>query len=276
MPHLRFKAALGALLASCAFAACASGTTSAPSDATAKSTATLYDVKALPTGPLGASIREGHDIITDTQHTMKGYVTANLTCGSCHVNAGTTPRGGSFIGTYGRFPQWNKRAHRVIALQDRLAECFLYSMNGRTPAYNSKAMIALVSYIAYLSRDVPVGKPVAESDRFIVPLPSASPNVAHGQTLYAQKCASCHQANGAGVASTFPPLWGPTSFNRGAGMAHIDRMAGFVRYNMPQNAPGTLSLADAYDVSAWVLSHERPAFDAARAVQFPPAPAKYF
>ena len=31
---------------------------------------------------------------------------------------------------YGRFPQWNSRAHRVIALQDRIAECFLYSMNG--------------------------------------------------------------------------------------------------------------------------------------------------
>lgn len=271
MLRSRFNAAFGVLLAACALAACASGP-----EPTAKTTAVLYDVKALPSGPLGASIREGHDIIVDTQHVMKGYVKANLTCASCHVNAGTAPRGGSFIGTYGRFPQWNKRAHRVIALQDRLAECFLYSMNGKPPAYNSKAMIALVSYIAYLSRDVPVGKRIDDSDRFIVPLPSASPNLEHGRQLYGQKCASCHQANGAGIAGTFPPLWGATSFNRGAGMAHIDRMAGFVRYNMPQNAPGSLSLADSYDVSAWILTHERPAFDGKAAVQFSSDPAQYF
>jgi hypothetical protein len=46
------------------------------------------------------------------------------------VNGGTVARGGTFVGTYARFPQWNKRSKRVIALQDRLAECFLYSMNG--------------------------------------------------------------------------------------------------------------------------------------------------
>ncbi len=36
-----------------------------------------------------------------------------------------------------------------------------------------------------------------------------------------------------------------------------DRMTGFVRYNMPQNAPGSLSPAAAYDVSTYVLSHHR-------------------
>jgi thiosulfate dehydrogenase len=236
----------------------------------------LYDPQALPTGQLGQSIREGHDIIVDTQNTMKGYVVAQLNCAACHLDAGMKVRGGSFIGTYGRFPQWNKRAKRVIALQDRIAECFLYSMNGHPPSYNSKQMIAVVSYIAYLSRDVPVGKKLAESDRYIVPLPSASPNLEHGRDLYVQKCVSCHQASGAGAAGSIPPLWGSTAFNSGAGMAHIDRMTGFVMYNMPKNAPGTLSLNDAYDISAWVLAQKRPAFDANRAVQFPPDPAKYF
>ncbi len=67
-------------------------------------------------------------------------------------------------------------------------------------------------------------------------------------------------ATGRAISGTFPPLWGPHSFNNGAGMAHIDRMTGFIRYNMPQNAPGTLSLAQAYDVAAFVLSHPRPHF----------------
>jgi thiosulfate dehydrogenase len=207
---------------------------------------------------------------------MKGYVRAKLDCSACHLAGGTQARGGSFVGTYAYFPQWNKRSHRVIALQDRLAECFLYSMNGRPPAFASKEMVALVAYIAWLSRGTPSFSTPAPEKGFIEPLPSASPNVAHGATLYAQQCAVCHQASGAGIAGAFPPLWGAGSFNNGAGMAHIDRMTGFVMHNMPQNAPGSLTLQDSYDVSAYVLSQSRPKFDPTALVQSSPLPADYF
>jgi thiosulfate dehydrogenase len=118
----------------------------------------LYDPKALPTGPVGQSIQYGYALIVKTHRLMKGYVRADMEWAACHINAGMQPRGGSFVGVYSRFPQWNKRAHRVIALQDRIAECFLYSMNGKPPAYNSKPMIAIVSYIAWLSRGTPVAQ----------------------------------------------------------------------------------------------------------------------
>src|SRR5580692_3701588 len=152
----------------------------------------LYDPHTLPSGPLGKSIAYGHDIIVQTQSLMKPYVRAQMSCAACHLAGGTQPRGGSFIGLYGRFPQWNKRARRVIALQDRIAECFLYSMNGKPPAYDSKAMIAIVSYIAWLSRGTPVGAKESASDRYIEPLPSASPNPLRGSKLFAQRCAACH------------------------------------------------------------------------------------
>ena len=269
----RLRSSLVAVaFAALALTACASnGATAKPS-----SSDELYDPKALPTGTLGESIKLGHDIIVDPHKYMPNNVVADMSCAACHLGVGTVKRGGSFVGVYGRFPQWNKRAKRVIALQDRLAECFLYSMNGTPPAYSSKEMIAMVAYIAYLSRNTPVGAPQPADDRFVVPLPASSPDVKHGSELYAQKCASCHQANGAGVHGAFPPLWGPTSFNAGAGMAHIDRMAGFVRYNMPVNAPGSLSLADAYDISAWVLAHPRPTFNKARVIEPLPQPARYF
>ncbi|HET6274737.1 MAG TPA: c-type cytochrome [Candidatus Cybelea sp.] len=242
----------------------------------ARKTAALYDPQALPTGPVGETIARGHALITQTRRLMRAYVGADLTCADCHLGAGTQARGGSFIGTYARFPQWNGRAHRVITLHDRIAECFLYSMNGRAPAYDGKAMVAIVAYIAWLSRNTPVGAPQPVSDRYLEPLPSASPSAAAGARLYAQKCSVCHGADGNGVANVFPPLWGTTSFNNGAGMAHIDRMTGFIRYNMPQNAPGSLSLAQAYDVATFVLSHPRPHFRKG-VLQFTPAlPAKYF
>ncbi|HZY99120.1 MAG TPA: c-type cytochrome [Candidatus Baltobacteraceae bacterium] len=256
-------------------AACSSGSNAGTG--TAKEAALpTYDVKELPPGPVGDSIRYGHDIIVRTQVLMKDYVRSDMSCAACHLDAGTKSKGGSLVGAYNRFPQWNKRSGRVITLQDRLAECFLYSMNGRPPAYSSKEMIALVSYVSWLSRGMPNLAKERPGDRFIIPLPSEQPNVAHGAQIYAQKCVACHQANGAGVSGTFPPLWGDTSFNNGAGMAHLDRMTGFVRYNMPKNAPGSLSVKDAYDVSAFVLSRKRPRFHGERLVAPEPTPARYF
>lgn len=236
----------------------------------------LYDPQALPSGALGDSIEYGHDILADTPKIMKGYVRADMACAACHLQVGTQPRGGSFVGVFGRFPQLNKRSHRVIALQDRIAECFLYSMNGRAPSYSSKAMIAIVAYIAWISRGVPTGQAQPVSDGFIVPLPTSSPDLDHGATIYMQKCVACHGADGAGISGVYPPLWGPRSFNNGAGMAHIDRMTGFVHFNMPQDAPGSLSLTDAYDVAAWVLLHKRPHFQKNVLVTWPARPAKFF
>jgi thiosulfate dehydrogenase len=266
MRHLRFS--LLALAAVVLVAACAQGR--------AQDASAAYNPQALPTGPLGASIALGRAVIMDPHKYLPHDVTADMSCAACHIGAGTVARGGTFVGTYAEFPQFNKRSGRVITLQDRLAECFLYSMNGKPPAYTSKEMIGMVAYIAYLSRKVPTGGKELKSDSFIVPLPSASPDLAHGQALYAQKCSACHQANGAGIHGAFPPLWGPTSFNNGAGMAHINRMTGFVMYNMPQNAPGSLSLQEAYDISGWVLSHPRPKFDPSRAIAQPPLPARFF
>ncbi len=252
---------LAALACAFAFAACAKSG--------APPSAAPYDPNALPAGPLGASIRLGHDIMADTQKYLPHDVTADMSCSSCHIAAGTVARGGTLVGTYARFPQWNKRSKRVITLHDRLAECFLYSMNGTPPSYTSKEMVAMVAYIAYLSRNVAVGSKPVPRDTFKGPMPAGAADAAAGRMLYMQKCSACHQANGAGVHGAFPPLWGAKSFNNGAGMANIANMTGFVRYNMPKNAPGTLSVRDAYDIAAWVLAHPRPAFDATRKIGEP-------
>jgi thiosulfate dehydrogenase len=255
--------ALGALSAGCA-------------RGNADAAAPVWNPHALPSGPVGAQITYGHDIIVDTQKAMPANVKAGMSCEACHINAGMQARGGSFVGTYATFPQWNKRSKRVIALQDRIAECFLYSMNGTPPAYRSKQMIAIVSYIAWLSRGTATFSSPNPDTSFVVKLPGSAPDLARGARLYTTQCSACHQAGGGGVAGAFPPLWGPTSFNNGAGMAKADRMTGFVMYNMPQNAPGTLSLADAYDIAGFVLSHARPTFDPKRAIAFPPQAASTF
>jgi thiosulfate dehydrogenase len=66
----------------------------------------------------------------------------------------------------------------------------------------------------------------------------------------------------AGHGYAFPPLWGPDSFNRGAGMARVSIAAAFIQAKMPLGAGGTLSDQEAYDIAAYVTSQPRPAFGA--------------
>lgn len=65
--------------------------------------------------------------------------------------------------------------------------------------------------------------------------------------------------NGAGYQ--FPPLWGPDSYNNGAGMSRLLIAAAYAMHNMPIgtafSAP-VLTDEDAYDVAAYVISQKRP------------------
>ena len=238
-------------------------------------TSTAYDVTALPTGPVGESIRYGHDLIVDTHHYMKANVRAKMDCAACHLDAGTKPKGGSFLDVCALPAMEQARASRHRAARS-FGRMFLVQHERHAAGVPSREMIALVAYIAWLSRGTRVGAQQKSADSFIEPLPRSSPNTANGATIYATRCTACHQANGAGIAASFPPLWGSTSFNDGVGMAHLDRMTGFVHYNMPLDAPGTLSLEDAYDVSAFVLRHKRPHFQPNVVVRAAAEPARYF
>ena len=56
----------------------------------------------------------------------------------------------------------------------------------------------------------------------------------------------------------FPPLWGPDSFNWGAGMHELDKAAAFIQANMPLSRGGMLSDQEAWDVAMFMDAHERP------------------
>ena len=56
----------------------------------------------------------------------------------------------------------------------------------------------------------------------------------------------------------FPPLWGPDSFNDGAGMHRVLTAARFIKARMPFGQPD-LTDAQAFDVAAYINSQPRPA-----------------
>ena len=223
-------------------------------------------VSAMPAGSLGDAIRLGQRIVTDTQTSVKAYVGNGLTCANCHIDAGRTAFAAPLAGLTGVFPEYRARRGAVESLEERINDCFVRSMNGRMLPPASPEMVALLAYIAWLSQGVPTGVEVAGRGFKDIAAP-AKPDPTRGKALYAAKCAACHGATGQGTpgaqnALVFPPLWGPKSFNTGAGMARVSVAAAFVQAKMPLGNAGTLTDQDAYDIAAYFTTQPRPHFEA--------------
>ena len=218
---------------------------------------------SIPRGPQGNSIRLGSLIFNQTPLYASQHATAKIKCSDCHAEGGTQPFASPVVAVAATFPQFNQRAGHIISLQDRIQECFVRSENGTPIDYNGEQMRALVDYINWLSTPEPNRQKF--QGRGLVPLPDLQPDPVHGAQIYASQCAGCHGQLGEGSLPMFPPLWGPHSFNDGAGMNGIPKMAAFVQHNMPQNRMGILSAQEAYDVSAFIHAQPRPAFNSAYA-----------
>jgi thiosulfate dehydrogenase len=240
------------------------------------------DPATIPEGPLGDAIRRGQQLVTHTRDELPEHVGADLNCTSCHLKGGTVPDAGPWVGLPGEFPEYRARNDRVVTLEGRVNDCFERSMNGEPIDPAGQDMTAIVAYMTWLSKDVPVGVPV-EGRGFakIADPPQADPE--RGEALYAQKCAACHGAGGQGLDAPdgsylYPPLWGERTFNIGAGMARLDTAAAFVHDNMPLGQGGTLTEQEAYDVAAYFTTQPRPDF-AGKAQDWPkgnkPRDARY-
>lgn len=88
-----------------------------------------------------------------------------------------------------------------------------------------------------------------------------------GKRLYTdKKCASCHEASGAGNPKN-PPVIGegalPASapkaakLRKGIAFATAKDVLDFVKSKMPLKAPGTLSDAEAAAITSWMLSESK-------------------
>jgi thiosulfate dehydrogenase len=215
---------------------------------------------SVPDGPLGESIELGEQIFLNTPRFARAYVGNQLSCNDCHIEKGTAAYAAPLLGLPGIFPMYNQRAGRVVTLEDRIQECFTRSENGRPLPYRSAELIALVSYIQWLSRSIPAGQ--VPPGRGLVKLPELYGDATRGAAIYTSQCAICHGTDGKGEPPVLPPLWGPGAYNQGAGMNRVAKMAAFVQHNMPQNHPGSLTPQQAFDVSAFVASKPHPPFNA--------------
>ncbi len=218
----------------------------------------------LPDGPVGAAIAQGRRILGNAPKYAAEYSGNALTCTNCHLDGGRTRHAAPWVGIWGVFPEYRPRNAKVNTLADRVNDCFERSLNGKRLPLDSPEMTAILTYMQWLSREVPTGESVPGRG-FLRIEPPEPPSPERGLALYGRECASCHGKDGGGRGATgtaefVPPLWGPKSYNLGAGLARLSNAAAFIKANMPQGKAGSLSDQDAYDIAAYFTRQPRPDF----------------
>jgi thiosulfate dehydrogenase len=141
------------------------------------------------------------------------------------------------------------------------------SMNGRALSLESPEMRAFSSYMRWLSTGVPDGAKLLGAGTLQIMEPARAADPRRGAEIYSQVCAACHGANGLGqraqkgLSYQFPPLWGPDSYNNGAGMSRLLTLAAYAQHNMPLGTTfdvPVLTDEQAYDVAGYIVSQDRP------------------
>jgi thiosulfate dehydrogenase len=231
----------------------------------------------LPAGEKGAEIKFGYRLITKTSNYIgplskdptKQYAGNNLSCNNCHLNAGRKIGSGSFVGVANRFPQFRKRENKMGTLKERVNGCMERSMNGNKMPEDCEEMEAIITYMEWLSEDVPeeIEKLYKGYVKFDIPNYKANPEI--GAALYEEYCQRCHMNNGEGMkipGDNFtgyinPPIGGHDSFNDGAGMNRVITAAEFIKGNMPFGATydgPMVTDVEAFHLAAYINTFDRP------------------
>ncbi len=223
---------------------------------------------------LSRDIRWGFQIFTNTPREAARFTPGRMSCNNCHLNAGQRERSLPLVGIAGMFPEYNRRSGRLFSLADRIVDCFLRSQNGANapaelerPTPTSPEVLAVDAYLAWLSKGYHVGENPSWRGRNVIPAASLIPvdrlDPAKGEALFMERCRSCHGPDGQGVFigdKRAGPLWGPDSWNDGAGAARIYTLAGIIRFSMPYLDPGSLTDEEAQQLAAFIDSKPRPSY----------------
>ncbi len=222
-------------------------------------------------------VQEGYRLISESPKYMgpeaedaKARFTGNhLSCTNCHLKGGTQAGSASWVGVTDRFPQFSGRANEEGSIQDRINGCMQRSMNGRKLPDDSGQMKAIVAYMEWLAADLPAEERARYQGYAPLEIPGVAVDLDRGKEIYARDCAQCHGQDGEGISAPdptkgylYPPLWGPDSYNDGAGMHRVLTAAAFIRSNMPFGLANRenpkLSDEEAYHVAGYINSFPRP------------------
>ena len=231
--------------------------------ATTKPAFTPQPDSAIPDNDFGRMVKLGQAIFNDTGVHAGQYVGNGLRCANCHLDAGRLANSAPLAQAFVEYPAFRAKNGHVNTFEERLQGCFRYSMNGKAPPLGDKVLVALQTYAYFLAKGAPTGETLPGRGYPRIGKPPLPRDFARGEAVFAARCALCHGADGQGQkgpdgVAVFPALWGPDSFNWGAGMESIKNAAGFIKANMPLGQGFSLTDQEALDVATFMDSHERP------------------
>tara|TARA_B100000508_G_C11465884_1_gene282556 strand:+ start:45525 stop:46574 length:1050 start_codon:yes stop_codon:yes gene_type:complete len=231
-----------------------------------------FGIERIQDSAFREKVEYGKELITHTSKYLGpngsvAKISNGLNCQNCHLEAGTKVYGNNYGSVASLYPKFRPRSGGEVDIPARINGCFERSMNGTPLDRDSKEMEAMVTYMKYIGSNVPKGEKATGSGLKDLTFLDRAASPEKGKIVYQAKCASCHMEDGQGVLNMdsleymYPPLWGEHSFNDGAGLSRITKMAKYVKYNMPfgvsHDAP-QLTDEEAWDVSAYINAQPRP------------------
>lgn len=234
-----------------------------------------YDVSTLEASEETKEIQYGYELFINTPkylgprngNSEMAYSGNNLSCNNCHLLAGTKAYSAPLIGIINRFPQYRGREDKTGTIEERIDGCMERSLNGSVFPSSGREMTALVRYLHWLNRFAPEDGKIAGEGFLPVILPGRPVDLTNGKRVFQKHCVECHGLDGQGVffegspVYQYPPLWGPDSFNNGAGMNRVITAAQFIKGNMPYGVTylnPLLTDEEAYDVAGYINVQPRP------------------
>src|SRR5690554_1632244 len=160
---------------------------------------TMADLEASDMHPQTKQvIRRGYDLFTNTQQLRGENVFNDMNCSSCHLGEGRQPFSAPVWAAAITLPDYRGKNDHVNNLEERIAGCFAYSMNGTPPEYGSDDMLALSAYHQWLAKGVEMfpSKPIYGRGYPKLKDPQQKPDYARGKQVYETKCSICHGSDG--------------------------------------------------------------------------------
>ncbi|MDJ0367595.1 c-type cytochrome [Hymenobacter sp. H14-R3] len=230
------------------------------------------DTATIPRTAAGREIRYGRQLIAHTAQYLGpqgtvAHLTNGMNCQNCHLQAGTQGFANNYLAVAATYPKLRARSGTTVDVAQRVNDCLERSLNGRALPDSSRELRAMVAYVKWLGTGIPKGKKVYGTGFVKLAYLDRATDPVVGKAVFASKCQSCHGPTGQGQPLAdgpgyqYPPLWGPHSYNDGAGMFRVSNLAKYVKAAMPFGATfdhAQLTNKQAWDVAAFVNSQPRP------------------
>lgn len=187
-------------------------------------------------------IERGEALMDGSEELVEGEEGNELSCMSCHAGDSDS-NGESLVGITKEYPKYDERKDAVITLEEKINDSIVHDLNGEKIDYDGEEMRSIVAYLTDISKgeDYEAHKDEDTIEEI------ADVDLEKGEKIFNEK-----------IKDSAPVLFGESSFADSSSMSRMLVMTNYVKNNLPQDDPDSLSDQEASDVAAYILSEDRP------------------